>query len=244
MRQGAKVPLRWTRLLRRWHRLSGVGLATFVVLLSLTGILLNHSYRLALPESPLPATLAAVYFGTEPEIQGFRVASQFVYLRAETLYLDQQPVGFCQQELAGAIALEDVEAMPAALLVLCDSELLLIATSGELSERLGAGYGVPTGLSALGRSGDTLLASKGEVTYRLDLVRLEFEPSDLAFEPVKSMAVPDGILMPAVVSWEQFILDLHSGKLLGLYGVMFSDLLAVLLIFMSISGIMMWWNSR
>ena len=50
--------------------------------------------------------------------------------------------------------------------------------------------------------------------------------------------------MPAVVSWEQFILDLHSGKLLGLYGVMFSDLLAVLLIFMSISGIMMWWNSR
>ena len=42
------------------------------------------------------------------------------------------------------------------------------------------------------------------------------------------------------LTFERIILDAHSGRLFGTFGVIFMDLVAVLLILLSISGVYMW----
>lgn len=39
---------------------------------------------------------------------------------------------------------------------------------------------------------------------------------------------------------ERVILDLHSGRLLGNYGVYFSDIVALLMVFLAGSGLWLW----
>ncbi|MFB0998985.1 MAG: PepSY domain-containing protein, partial [Colwellia sp.] len=44
------------------------------------------------------------------------------------------------------------------------------------------------------------------------------------------------------LSWERVILDAHSGRILGDYGVILMDIVAFMLILLSISGIYMWFK--
>ena len=42
------------------------------------------------------------------------------------------------------------------------------------------------------------------------------------------------------LNWERVILDAHSGRLFGNIGVIFMDIVAIMLILLSISGIYIW----
>jgi uncharacterized iron-regulated membrane protein len=63
----------------------------------------------------------------------------------------------------------------------------------------------------------------------------------------KSSIVPDTVTASLLkqhkgkgLPWERVVLDLHSGRIVGLAGVYFMDLIALLLIFLSVSGITLW----
>ena len=78
-----------------------------------------------------------------------------------------------------------------------------------------------------------------------------FEWQKVAFvvEPnwVKPTQVSEKLKEQAVLAYraqfltlERIILDAHSGRILGLFGVLFMDAVAVLLILLSISGVYIW----
>ncbi|MBE9548779.1 MAG: PepSY domain-containing protein [Proteobacteria bacterium] len=46
----------------------------------------------------------------------------------------------------------------------------------------------------------------------------------------------------ALISWERLMLDLHAARFLGPLALWFSDLMAGLLLLLSISGIWIWWR--
>jgi hypothetical protein len=221
-----------TRRMRGAHRNMGVVIAVFLLLFALTGILLNHSHDLALDRLAVPAIIAGRYYGDET-VNGFEIDGRFVYQLSETLFLDRIPVAVCEGQLAGAAAID------ANLVAACDGELIVFTGAGALVERLGSAHGIPAGISALaGRDGLVLLQTADGVKS-LDLATLAVLPAATAAWP-SLVTVPGDVLMAETVTWERFILDLHSARFIGAGGVWLSDFLALLLIVLSVSGTVMW----
>ena len=47
-----------------------------------------------------------------------------------------------------------------------------------------------------------------------------------------------------LIHWERVILDLHSGRLPGPYGIYLADISAIILVLLSITGIALWIRRR
>ena len=130
------------------------------------------------------------------------------------------------------------------IIVLCDSELLLFTANAELIERIDSSRGVPVGINAIHAEGEKFYVIAGSDWYEFDLWNFESridERKAVAEEPL--LAVPTSLLFKETISWQQFVLDVHSGAILGLQGKLFNDLIAMFIIFMAFSGIVLWRRS-
>ena len=116
-------------------------------------------------------------------------------------------------------------------------------------ERLGAAYGIPEGVTQLGLSGDQLWMNTGEGPVKADLVSLAFtaeSPQDAitcvspAPLPAELKATLTERYLGNDVNWERLLLDLHSGRLLGSWGVYVVDASAIILLLLALSGAWVW----
>jgi len=203
-----------------------------------TGVLINHAEAFGLPDRPVPAFVAAWYYqGDLARVDGYRINGDFVYGVGDRVYLNDRAVTECNH-------LEGATSAGGRIVALCNDDLLVISTQGRLLERLGAIHGVPKGIRRLGKSNKRLVleAHAGVVSFDLDtLAAIPVPGESVAWQ--RSARVPATLTRPLLadtVSWEQFLLDLHSGRLLGLAGTWFSDIIAVLLIGMALSGVVLW----
>jgi hypothetical protein len=218
------------RRVRLGHRNIGIVLCVFILFLVVTGVLLNHARDLGLDANSVPAAIADRYYA-DIQVEGYEVSGRWLYAVGETLFLDQEALGFCGARLAGAVRLSDF------IVAACESEVILLTDEGVIVERLGSAHGVPTGIEAV-------VAGEGSLTLRTSEGIFSFDPQSLSTTPVvkspafpSAASVPGEIMMTEAVSWEQFILDVHSGRYLGAWGVWLSDLVALLLAVLAISGI-------
>ncbi len=236
------------RFLLKSHRLLGLFLIAFILLLSTTGIALNHTDALGLARLPAPDFIAARYYAdiSNIEVMGFKIKQQYFYALGGQLYINQLSVASCDV-LQGAVAMQDQWA------ALCDGDLLFISPQLEFIERVGLAYGLPDltlGSHALPESmlgvvldkdklGLLILkTSRGNVSFDpLQLVTNDYTESITYAAPVR---VPDKYLLTETISWQQFILDLHSGIFVGNIGKWWMDLVAILLMLMAFSGFFMW----
>lgn len=229
--------------LLRWHRRVGLLIALFALILSITGMLLNHTEELSLDSQYIDSEWLLEWYGVEsPETVSFQVGEQWISGRESALYLDSQTIQPCAGDLAGAIAHEDE------LLIACRDALLLLTRSGQIIERVDATLGLPVPVDFLGTNdGSALLQSAGKI-FAIDLDELRFsEVSGVSLRAVKPQSAPQAIL-DAIQSqsdghsihWERVLLDLHSGRLFGRAGVYIFDLAALLLIFLALSGVYYW----
>ncbi|MDH3900042.1 MAG: PepSY domain-containing protein, partial [Gammaproteobacteria bacterium] len=134
-----------------------------------------------------------------------------------------------------------------------EGQLLLFTANGELIERLDGATGVPAGMLSLG------LTPAGELAihaahgyYRTDDSFLEWhETEDLEADWSRS-TVPSAELRSALqqawrgtgLTLERLLLDLHSGRILGSWGVYLVDAAAVLFLLLAISGVWLWGKRR
>ena len=228
-------------LMRKSHRNLGIFLVIFLVLIAVTGILLNHTDFLKLDQRSVPAFIAARYYSDDAngqEISGYKSDGKYFYVLAGTLYVNSQPIVDCQQ-------LQGVVGLAGQTISLCDSELLLLTPDQQLIEVIGAVMGVPDNLVRLGVVDGQLLLQDPVSLFSFDLDTLQLQPTNIRLSgaPVRQ-AIPDSVLLAGSVSWQQFILDLHSGVFIGNSGKWLSDLVAVFVIVMAISGLVMWRNPR
>ncbi len=213
-----------TRRVRLSHRNGGVVLSVFLLLFVVTGILLNHTDDLGLAERSVPALIAERYYDVEP-VSGFVVDGVSFYRLGETVYMDRVPVSICTGELAGAAV-----AM-GGFAVLCGGELIVVSSQGELIERLGVAHGLPAGISAVAGAGDDLLRVRvDDEVFTLSLMTLELQPAGGGSSFAERAPIARDVLLDETVSWEQFLLDLHSGKYLGQVGVWLWDLIGLFML--------------
>ena len=232
-------------LLWHWHRRVGVMAAFFVLVLVITGIMLNHTPALGLDRRFVDwPWLIQAYGDDSAELPAFQLGEHWLSRAANGhVYLDAREVAPCRGRLMGALSVDGL------LVAGCAEELLLITGSGELLESVSASTGLPVPLQAVGLVGTEIVLQVGDSWWLADLERMDFSHRAPAGGAVIRQLVPDRL--PAAIrkeipvpdqwlTWERLLLDLHSGRLFGRAGVLWVDGIGVLVASLAASGTAMW----
>ena len=235
-------------VLWRWHRRVGLLAAVFALVLASTGIVLNHSPELGLDRRFVDwPWLSRTYGDSSGEMPAVQLGARWLSRAANgRVYLDTLEVAPCNGRQVGAAQAGEL------LYVACAEELLVITADGQLLESLSAGSGLPMPLTGIGLiDGGVVLQADG-TWWLADMDRMDFggrapggaQISQLAAGRLPA-AIRDGIPAPEQwLSWERLLLDVHSGRVFGHLGVLWMDVVGLLLATLALSGIAMWWLHR
>ncbi len=235
------------RTLRLWHRRLGLTAAFFVLLLSVTGLALNHASSLKLDEIKIENSWILDWYGiagVDETARAFDAGNTVVSSAGGWLFFEEVPLVGGAGELVGAVA-------PGDLFVLAlPRELILVTSEGELVERfLPVAFGAD--ISAIGTAGERLFVRAGETLFSSDMNAAVWIAAEGPAQPISwSSSVPvPAELIPAMnqhlrgegLPLYRIVLDLHSGNFLGDLGVWIMDGSAILLLVLSLTGVWIWW---
>lgn len=240
------------RMFSALHRSLGAVLGVFVVILALTGLLLNHTSELELKKIHLHNTLLNAVYGLSPPActVAYPVGEHWLSLWGERQFWDDRPLDLPPtQQIYAARVKNDV------LLVATAEQLNLLATDGTLIDRID--YPAQRTLIRVGRYADDVILDFGSAWPQLQLNR-----DMTAFEPVQPAPgtvvwEPGGHTLPEAlaqsihkayqgegVDLERVILDMHSGRIVGKIGVYFMDAVAIGMLLLVASGSFLLWLRR
>lgn len=234
------------RALRTLHRRSGVVVALLAIWLAISGIVLNHSDGLRLADRHIGSGLARAIYGIEAEsvTSGFAAGEHWLATAEEQLFFNATPVASGYKNLVAAVSLP-----PMFVAAVDRKSITLLLATGELVERL-YGADLPVQHIAMAAETDGALLLWGEAgrCFRADGSELlqwqrcsdaenRSQPGAQGVLPKPQRIAIEQQLGGAKISWQQLLLDLHSGKAVGWLGRAVADISAFLLIFLAVSGL-------
>lgn len=240
------------RFLHRWHRRIGVIAALFVILLSTTGILLNHTDRLQLDSRYANFGLLRMLYGLPAmlDVQIINVDGRSVSQFEEVIYIDTTSTENCAGELRGAVALNAVAGFDTSLLIACSNGLLWLDTVPTFLDFIPAAQLHSNEIVTLGLDErNQPVINNGEKLFSIDMNTLDMTPISgpvvwatlQSADRATAQRLTNHFYREAI-TWERLLLDIHSGRLFaGTFGVLLMDASAVVLLLLSISGLCMWW---
>jgi len=233
--------------IHKWHRTAGIIAAVFVILLVISGIMLNHTEWLKLDQRFIQSRMLLDRYDINPagEPRAFLSDGRWVTQVGDRVYLDTREIAGQVNQLIGLVSTGKY------LVVAYDGQLLLLKGSGTVVEHLSGAQGVPAGMRRLGtaRSGEIIIrGAHGD--YRVDLERLDWREVDLIEAEWSDEQTPPADLLAHLLqlyrgkglTLERVLLDLHSGRILGPWGVYLVDAAALLFFLLALSGAWMWFK--
>ncbi|MDQ7015565.1 MAG: PepSY domain-containing protein [Gammaproteobacteria bacterium] len=225
------------------HRYFGLSAAFLMLFMVVSGWLLVHSNDFELDKNYVENEVVLDWYGIyNKPIYGYAVAGHWFSSLGNGVYLDQNKV-------ADSCRLHGVARSNAEWVLACEEGLLLLTAQGKLIEQLLPGAGlpdVPMGIQTL-NDGTLLLKGRFRV-WQVDSEWLNWQaaPQEVVWPEAKLLPEALQLQLQNVeryqsIQWERFLLDLHSGRLLGGYLI---DVVALLLLLMAISGWAMWLKRR
>ncbi len=235
--------------LLKWHRRIGASISLLAIFLAVTGIMLNHTEQLSLDSTPVQSKWLLEHYGIgEIETRSFQLGNSYVsQLEQRQLYWNAQALGDCQGSLLGAVQ-RDEEAY-----ALCERELLVLSTQGELIERIGGIHGLPTSLRGIAVKDNSLLIRADEAIHSFSIDSLSWSEISADSAPTWSepTTLPDEIQSAVLsnlilddINLERVILDMHSGRFWGTAGVIVMDIVAIGIILLALSGVWVWSRAK
>jgi hypothetical protein len=236
-------------IFHKWHKNFGVFAALFVIFLVVSGITINHSQQLQLNKRYIQSQWLLDLYQINPasEPVGFQVDDAWVSQIGERIYFNSREIAKDVKKLIGAISANDL------VTVAFDGQLKLVSREGETIEHLTGTEGVPAGMKEIGYDdqGDVVIkAAHGY--YHVNLDELEWKEFDF-LDASWSLAatIPEELNNNLLQQYrgsgltiERVLLDLHSGRIVGAWGVYFVDLIAMLMLILSCTGVWMWWKRK
>jgi len=231
---------------RRLHRTLGVSAAVFVLFMALSGLAINHAQNLELNQKHIsqPVLLDWYGMGGPGQIRSYRAEGNWLSFADSNAYFNGNFLSTLSNGV-GAVFNGDL------LVVAGSRELLLLDREGQIVERMpwdqpGAGAVESIGLA---ENGEVLIRS-GPKLWVADAQMLQWQPldretvsakwSELAGEPEEIRRAVIRQYRGAGLDMERLLLDLHSGRIFGPIGILVYDLLALVVGFLAISGIILW----
>ena len=237
------------RSLYIWHRYIGLSAALFVMVLSATGLALNHTESLHMDSTHVQSELLLDWYGIHApdDLGSYSAGSVLITEVNERVFRDSEIIDDVLVPLVGAIGYLDL------IVIAGLDQLTLLNREGELIETIGSAAGVPAGMKAIGITTDGAIAIKAAHGYYLtDENLLEWIETDAVEATWSTLSdTPPELVQALQASYrgnglplERVVLDLHSGRLLGDAGVLLVDAAAILFLLLAMSGVWLWSRRR
>lgn len=230
------------RRLLSTHRWIGGGCAVFLVLLSLTGLALNHSERLGLHRRMVTADWVLERYGMALALPRSAVAvggAHAAVIEGE-LWFDGTPKTKMD-------ALRGVLAGPEVLFFADDAQLVLLTRDGELIDVVplpavtaDAAWGEAAGRPALRENGKTWSLDPAFARWEATEADWTPRPLDAAPLPRESHRQWKAAYSGGGLSLYRVLLDVHAGRFFGLPGTLVMDLTALAILYLAGSGVWVW----
>lgn len=241
-----RKPTKFTAFL--WHRRTGLVAIVLVIILAITGIMLNHTEELKLDENYVESSLLLGWYGLEPEGEAisYDVGEHVITVLEHQVFFNTYPVAKTGQSFRGAVKAEQL------IVLAFNTELILLTHDGELVERMPTGHS----FSDIQRIGikykRPVIETSEPLYYMADEHILDWDViinEDITWAHKTTlndtkMAVLLESFRGRGLTLERVILDLHSGRLFGEYGIYFMDAAAVAMLWLSCSGLWVWWRRK
>lgn len=243
-------------LLKRWHGRLGVLASAFVLLLAFTGLCLNHVSSFGFDTKALrsPSLLAFYGMAEASSIVSYPLVDGYISESNGQLFYQAKEIGRCDDSLIGALALKSKKTQ--FIVVACGQELLLFSSTFQLVEKIGPAFGLPVPIQRIGLVGDALLIDTSSSLFFADLNALIWTSVDergAAFSSQWSETAPTPETLKREltetigsedITYERLLLDIHSGRIFGEWGIYLVDAMALLFMLLAISGLVLWRKGR
>ena len=228
------------------HRYIGLGICIFLVHLAITGIFLNHSIGLRLDKTFVtwPWLLNQYNLSVPEPANIFTIGkNNFSTIDGEVFFNDK-PIFLAEEELLGASQNRDT------FILASSSTISVISNNGFIINKENV---LPFTIKNIGIYGDEIVINDSEdniwssesingVWKLTENIAVEWSKEGYItptnHEKIRKYYVGDG------VSLEQVILDFHSGAIFQKVGKIFFDIISILLIILSFTGIWLWTIKR
>lgn len=237
------------KIIHNWHRKVGITAAIFVIMLVVSGLMLNHTDKLNLQNKFVKNNMLLNWYHIQPkgEAIGFVVNEHWFTQIDSRLYFDSKEITTHIDNLFGVISTSD------GFVIALDENLLILTKTGEIIEGLSGADGVPSGIQSIGLSegGDIVIrAAHGDYLANLETTEWH-EQEGLIVNWSVPIEIPKDLNDQLLTLFrgtglplERIILDIHSGRILGNAGVLLVDFMAILFLLLAMSGVWVWYKRR
>ncbi len=230
--------------LHHWHRYLGLFAGLFTLWITLSGIALNHSAELELDQQHTPNNWALTSLNSQPPaMTAYKTAQHWIIQLNGRLYRDTQEVATHSSQLIGAVSLQQM------LVIATTDSLWLFDHSGQLIEQIDWSIMLPALPEKVAITPEErLIIQTGKKWYGSDDVMFSWQPvTEQNFHIVQPGQPPEEITQQLnehyssrSMNHEQLLLNLHTGRIFGKYGIYLIDLIAIILATLAISGFTVW----
>ena len=230
-----------------WHRRLGLFLVIFIITLATTGIMLNHTDSLELSQQKISNTLLLSIYDIQPQTPPINYRSQQHNISQwdEQIYFDNKKLLRDKQQLRGLINWNNI------IIMVLSQDVILLSSDGEIIDRYALAQN--SEIEHIGiHNNQAIIKMLDQSMWQADEDILNWQPigkvqlSWSAPVPLKQR-LKDELLEKyrgEGLPLERIILDIHSGRIFGNFGVYVVDAVAVVMLFLSLSGAWMWWQRR
>jgi len=226
------------------HRYIGIFLSLFLVILSITGIFLNHTDDLKLDKRHLKWPWLMKLYGLEaPHVdQHFEVSDHFISNYQGQIFINGQSSFAIQESLKGIVLSNGV------FYIATSKEVYLFSEKLEFINILEPPVEEIQSIGQDQLNNTILIQDKARQIWSLNDIENDWQLTEIQSNPWSietSMTSMQQEMMKNYffgqgIALEQFLLDLHNGVILKKLGKYLLDIVGILTLVLSITGIWMW----
>lgn len=233
--------------LRKWHRKTGIFAAIIICLVTFSGILLNHIGELSLDKQYPQNSLVLFPYRSVLNSPEQTVITTFDWQQSQ-YQMNSGKLERGDDVLASDCGrIRSMAATDTELLVACEYQWLLISPAGLLLDIFEPSFfDVPERYQLFADEQFFYWRMKDELTQAAKIDFLNYqsilvEPTINEFQSISNIQFDR---RNRQISWQRVLLDLHSGRWFGSYGIWIVDIAALMLLFLALSGSWIWFNRR
>ena len=242
-----KIKQKVVRRLKDWHRRLGVLCSLFIIIITLTGVAINHSQSLSLAKTPVTQNWILDHYNIAfPErVYASSQSSESLIFSGNLLWLNKNLILEADLPIINAMILNTN------IIAVTAEQLYLLNHLGQVIELQDSSFGLPTPIQQIGVDTNSHFWLKTHShdfitdTDFTDWVSSEQSPQVNWLTPTLSSNPEDANMVRSLhLNWQTVMLDLHSGRIFGTSGQRLWDLVSICLLFLAVSGLVIFTRKK